>query len=111
MSKKFHVIPTKLVAGQKFDTATNTLTLNQAGIFNITIKEYEDEYKALDVAFKKKSDSIGFQDKFNKPLKLGTEAYIDYQKKRSLAVKEMEELKNRRDNLYQKYANLQWCWQ
>ena len=82
MSKKFHVVPTKLAAGQKFDKATNTLTLNEAGVFKVTIKEYQEEFTALDEKFKKKSDSSAFLDQFNKSLKPGSEAYIDYQKKR-----------------------------
>ena len=58
MSQKFHVIPTKLAAGQKFDKATSTLTLNEAGVFNITIKEFQDEYQGLNEKFNTKTDNL-----------------------------------------------------
>uniref|UniRef100_UPI0040481A86 T6SS phospholipase effector Tle1-like catalytic domain-containing protein n=2 Tax=Flavobacterium sp. TaxID=239 RepID=UPI0040481A86 len=111
MSKKFHIVPIKLAEGQKFDKATNTLTLSNAGPFNFTIKEYQDEFKALDTAYKTKESNTAFQNKVNKSLQPGSDAYIDYQKKKEIATREVESLKNSRDKLYEKYADLQWCWQ
>ena len=111
MSKNFHILPIKLAAGQIFDKATNTLTLKEAGIFKFTIKEYQEEYDVLNEKFKKKSGNLVFQDQFNKSLKPGSEAYIDYQKKKAIATKEIEAIKKQRDSLNQKFADLQWCWQ
>jgi Uncharacterized alpha/beta hydrolase domain (DUF2235) len=111
MSQNFRVIPTNLGAGQKFDPATNTLTLSKAGTFNVTIKEYMDELLALDQKYRTKSSNNAFQDVRNKSLKPGSTEYIEYQKKKAIADKQEAEIKDKRDQLYDKYKNINWYWQ
>jgi hypothetical protein len=111
MSQNLHVIPVNLAVGQKFDKGSNTLTLKEAGAFFVTIREYAAELKTIKEQLVEKGNNRGFQKMFNKSLKPGTPAYIDYKKKEALADQEIATLEKSKENLVAKYTNVKWCWQ
>jgi Uncharacterized alpha/beta hydrolase domain (DUF2235) len=121
MSKNYRVIPIKLLPGQKYDPATNTLTItveppkengkeNQI-VFSVTIKEYQERLKALEEEINQKRNSFGFQRLANKSLKPGTKEHEAHTKKSSATDKEIEALMTKRNTLYKDFAQLEWCWQ
>jgi hypothetical protein len=111
MSQNFHVIPYELLPGQKYDAGTNTLILDNAGVFNVTIKEYAEELEALEEQIKKKYEKRHFLEQFNKSLKPGSEAYIDYKKNVATLDKEIADLQDNKSKLKEKYTPVEWAWQ
>jgi hypothetical protein len=111
MSQNFHVIPYKLLPGQKYDAGRNVLTLDSAGVFTVTIKEYNDELDALEEQVKKKYEKRHALQLASKTLKPDSAAYTEYKKKVATLDKEIAHLQDNKSKLKEKYANVEWSWQ
>lgn len=96
MSNNLHVVPFELKKGQHFDKTTNTLTLDKAGSFTITIKEYLKELETLE-----KNISYKYEQIYNEKIK----------EKKTPITKEIEELNLQRSKLFEKYKDTLWAWQ
>jgi hypothetical protein len=110
MSISYQIIPELLLPGQKYDEGTNTLTLKEAGAFRITIKEYADELEALTKEIDiKHQENYDLKASYKNP-KPGAPGFDVYEKKKNATNQEIINLEDKKRLVYEKYANLEWCW-
>lgn len=113
--------------GYTFDKYSGILSMPEAGVFQVTIKEYQDEYQAIDEkikateqkklkAEKNMNDSIAKQktswDTLNNADKKLLNAAVKqfYELKEELKA-QIADLRNKQANLKSKYADVRWiCW-
>jgi hypothetical protein len=125
MSKNLRVTVVNLQKGQKFDANASVLTLDKAGSFDITIKEYVNELKRMEDAINNKYSERNkayeaYSNLYNKKQKDGWTAQeiasekanaANYQAKAKKLEAEIEALQSAKTKLHEQYKDVHWAWQ